>query len=180
MKTRKTIGIVMSVIMVITSFTIQTFASRSVIIDDPTDNNAFLIVIQDADGKVEFTQLVTRHTYIDGVPYTISAGGTLTTYQYRPSSNFSIGYLVPPYTTANRNLTLSIYNSPSIGGTRYLVKGRTVNTSTTPPDQNGSSVGSVSVYLAPTAVNSSRPYYNGTIINNSSSSATVALLVTMD
>ena len=175
---KKILAISISIIILITALVVPVSAADSRQKSaDPTESNAFLIVIQDANGDVVYSELATRLTYVNGTQYSIPSGGTLTTYQYQPSQAFSTGYLIPPKTTANCSLTLTIYNSSSIGGTRNYVTSRNINTSTTPAD-SGPTNDSVSAWVY--SISSTYPYYNGEIKNNSSFTATVAVLVTMD
>ena len=136
----------------------------------------YLVTIEDANGNIVYQQALARSTYVDGTEYTIPAGGSITTYQYEPSVSFSTGFLISQ-STSGRSVTVAIYNSASIGGTRSLVKSSTVNTSmvspTTGPDSDH-------YMVSTTSISSSKPYYNGKITNNSSSSMTLALCVSMD
>lgn len=65
--------------------------------------------------------------YVNGTQYTIPAGGTLTTYQYWSSIDFSAGFYFvhSSYsgyaTTRDRSVTITIRKSSSVGGTRTVV-----------------------------------------------------------
>lgn len=146
------------------------------------DYSNYLGVIRDKDGNVvETIPFPTgRAIYVNSM-YTLPAGGTFTSYQYEPSMGFSIGFSYSSpngTTTRNRTVKLEIFNSSSIGGTRYLVK-RDSSVSTNIED-NKYDEGLGSCLLGVLSISASRPYYNGVITNTSSQSMNINILVVCD
>lgn len=155
------------------------------------NENDVLVVIYDADGNVVATDKSSRMIYVNGSKHTIPAGGSLVTYQYQPTDGFFAGFYFVhssysgDATTRNRNVTITVRNSASVGGTRYNVKSETYSTNEEDNTSNsgylaGIQPGCRSVQLNATSISSSRPYYDAKYVNNSSSSVTISLLVGMD
>lgn len=146
------------------------------------DYSNYFGVIRDKDGNVVETIPFPagRATYVE-TPYTLPPGGTFTSYQYKPSIAFQIGFT---YSTRDGSVTttrdlmvkLDVFNASSIGGTRYLVKSASYSTNCeyNYDDTDGS------VLLGAYPVSSSRPYYNGVVTNPTSQSMTIVIVVTCD
>ncbi|MBE6889131.1 MAG: hypothetical protein E7485_03840 [Ruminococcaceae bacterium] len=164
------ISLIAATFIAIQTLTVFAFAETN------AGDSYYYLTISDANGNIVQSEIMNaRTTYVNGAKYSIPAGGSLTTYQYCPSINFSTGFKISE-TTPNKSVTVSIYNSACIGGKRSRVKSRTLNTSTTGtvgPDSD--------TYMVSTdSISTTKPYYNGKITNNSGSTITVAVVVTMD
>lgn len=155
----------------------------------PSNDNLF-IVICDGEGNVVETHTVSRQIYVNGTQYTIPANGTLRTYQYYASDDFTAGFyfIHSDYsgyaTTRNRNVKITVYNSSSVGGTRYYVDSQTFSTNEEDNTNDsgytsGIQPGCSSVAISVTPV-SDKPYYNAVYKNESSNSLVISLLVARD
>lgn len=150
------------------------------------NDSGFLIVIRDCDGNVVETYAQSRFIYVNGTQYNIPAGGSLTTYQYEPSTEFSAGFYFTntsysgDATTANRSIKITIENSSTIGGSRSDVVSRTFSTNLKDnPDYRNIYDGKM-IALSVSSISGSRPYYDAKYENMSSQSATVSLFFSAD
>jgi len=157
---------------------------------DINQNDGTIIVIRDSNGAIVETHEMGRQIFVNGTQYTIPAGGTLTTYQYWASVNFSAGFYFvhSSYsgyaTTRDRSVTITIRKSPSVGGTRTVVASKTYSTN---EESNiydsgyssGIQAGCSDVALSVTPGDSDR-YYDAVYKNNSSNSMTISLMVARD
>lgn len=166
---KKILSLILACVFCVTAMSVMVFA------DTETSDNLFGI-ITDADGNVVEVLPMPRGTYVDSI-YTIPAGGSFISYQYEPKESFVFGFYCVDknfvrITELNRVLELSLEMSNSIGGGNRYVWGpyRYVTTS----DVTGGFIGpdDVSIY--------DYKYYNGKLVNKSSLSTTVRIIVAMD
>ena len=169
---KKIISILVTAIMMC-MISITAFATDN----DDIEYQHYLGVIRDADGNVvELVPMPYIYPYVDSV-YTLPAGGTFTTYQYVPRTAFQLmfgfndedGNLV---TTRDAKIKMAIYNSASVGGTRYLVKSKTFST-------NKEDYGKYDEFaeISTSNISEARPYYNGVFTNVSNKEVTARLVV---
>lgn len=145
--------------------------------------NGILGVITNADGEiVRYVPMpVTRQTYVDtGV--TLEPGESFISYQYEPQIAFGagmrfVGQSDGKQTTRNRSLQISIYQSASIGGDRYLVAEGYFSTNKEAYDSNDIINGVVDICCG---VSQTRPYYNAKFTNVSAASGYFNIVVYMD
>lgn len=139
----------------------------------------YLGVICNADGEIVETIPMPRITYVDSVvelSANLESGYTFTTYQYKPTGGFNIGFKCIDdngnvVTTRNCRVKMAIYNSASVGGTRTLVESQTF--STNEEDNDLYYDGWVEIYTD--SISSSKPYYNGVFTNMSSKKLTIRI-----
>lgn len=186
---KKVISILFICVICITAIPTTAFADE-IIIDNTT-----LGTITDADGNVVETLTIPRTVptngkYVDSI-YTIPAGGSLTTYQYKPEKyiEFGFGYYADDektvVTTRNGEILLELYRSSSIGGTRERVRGYTFSTNYEEivPDPDD-----FYKYHSWAFVNEeigmfsdlTKPYYNGKYTNQSDFAISLRILIWMD
>ncbi len=167
---KKIVSILVAAIMMCT-------VSITALANDDMEYQHYLGVIRDADGNVvDLIPMPYIYPYVDSV-YTLPAGGTFTSYQYLPRTAFQLmfgfndedGNLV---TTRNAEIKMSIYQSESVGGKRYLVKSGTFST-------NKEDYGKYDdwVDIGVTNISEARPYYNGVFTNVSDKEVTARLAV---
>ncbi len=140
--------------------------------DNQTSDNLFG-VITDAEGNIVEVLPMTRAVYVDSI-YTIPAGGSFISYQYEPSENFIFGFRTydengTRITEYDRQVELSVEMSNSIGGTRDVFGPYTYDIGTE----------DIGRFLTPDSTYDYR-YFNGKIINKSSYSTTVRIMVIVD
>lgn len=146
------------------------------------DDTPFGVII-DANGNIVENIMMTRADYVNNV-YTIPAGGELITYQYQPTTNFTVGFgerningnLI---TASGIDVLLEIYRSKTIGGgNRERVVSMPFTTRKYAPNMEY-----YSITLSEEDIDEKPdyPYYNGKITNLSNTkSLTFRLVVSMN
>lgn len=136
-------------------------------------------VMRDAEGNILEVVQMTRGTYVNSV-HTFPVGATFTTYQYLPQSFFN-AYIAFDDTNGNYIATsdgwikIQIFNSETIGGTRYGVSTFNDSFST-----NKSYYGLDEVGICVHDIDTTRPYYNAVYTNTSDKAITIRLLLECD
>jgi hypothetical protein len=131
-----------------------------------------------------------RQLYVNGTQYAIPAGGTLTTYQYYASEDFTAGFFFvhASYsgyaTTRDRSIKITVRKASSVGGTRYTVASSTFSTNeednTYNPGYLPGFPADCSAVVIDVVPDSNYRYYDTVYENMSNNSATVSLLVSRD
>ena len=173
---KKILTVVLTCIIALTSLSAAASAEM-------VGENGILGVITNADGEiVRYVPMPTaRTTYVDS-GITLEPGESFTSYQYEPISSFGAGMRFfgrydSKQTTRNCTLLVEIYQSPSIGGERYLVTAKCFSTNMEDHNSNDIINGSVSIDCK---ISKIRPYYNAKFTNVSSSTAYFNITVGMD
>lgn len=141
-------------------------------------------VITDADGSVVEVLAMGRGTYVDSI-FTLKRGQSLTTYQYEPHKNFSVGIEMRDdngnlVTTVGVKTTIELYCCETIGGQpRYLVDIHDWTTSSAMYQRRHEVVADQNMI---DAIADDYPYFNGkiSVAENAASDLTFRLVIKMD
>lgn len=160
------------------------------------DGNEYLIgpdevlgIVRDANGNIVSQTITPYTTYVDGSIYSIPSGGTFTSYQYTATDNFAAGFYFvknnKQVTDAGKTVYITIQNASQIGGSKATLK--SCSFSTTEADNAGINEyyfgavnGGSGVQLVAENLNASRPYHNAVYKNTSSSTLSIAILISKD
>ncbi len=172
---KKILSFILACVLCVAAITVSAFA-------DTVSADDLFGVIHDADGNVvEYLPMPKTDVYVNNI-HVIPAGGRIITYQYTTTQTFLFGFATTNenkteyITEPSRDFEISLEGSNTLGsGNRVTLYNQVYYYSTgKDPKYFGPGFG---IAYEPFLLDTTYLYCNGKLVNTSSSSATVRLIV---